>query len=290
MTDRVENETDRPPEPVVVGVDGSDTATRAVAWAAAEAQLRGRPLRILHAAPYARDRAGRQRARRILGRAFTVARWQEPAIPVTTDLAVRAPVDALAAAAERADLLVVGMIAGESALEVVLGSVAPGLVDRVVCPLVVVRGVPVPSHRDLPVVAGVSDPAADAAVLDAAFADAARHRSGLVVVHGRRGAVDEAERERLAAALAAWRASYPGTPVEYRVDRGSARDGLLRAARDARLLLLGARRHGTAAHVLLGSTSREVLRLAPIPVEIVQPAAPAAAPVPAGRRTHGALW
>ena len=38
--------------PIVVGVDGTTTALRAVAWAAREARLRQRPLRLVHAAPY----------------------------------------------------------------------------------------------------------------------------------------------------------------------------------------------------------------------------------------------
>jgi nucleotide-binding universal stress UspA family protein len=37
---------------IIVGVDGTSTALRAVAWAAQEALLRGRPLRLVHAAPY----------------------------------------------------------------------------------------------------------------------------------------------------------------------------------------------------------------------------------------------
>ena len=36
--------------PIVVGVDATTTALRAVAWAAEEARLRQRPLRIVHAA------------------------------------------------------------------------------------------------------------------------------------------------------------------------------------------------------------------------------------------------
>jgi nucleotide-binding universal stress UspA family protein len=38
--------------PIVVGVDGTTIALRAVAWAAREARLRQRPLRLVHAAPY----------------------------------------------------------------------------------------------------------------------------------------------------------------------------------------------------------------------------------------------
>jgi nucleotide-binding universal stress UspA family protein len=38
--------------PIVVGIDGTTTALRALAWAAEEAGHRQRPLRILHAAPH----------------------------------------------------------------------------------------------------------------------------------------------------------------------------------------------------------------------------------------------
>jgi nucleotide-binding universal stress UspA family protein len=50
--------------PVVVGADGTETALRAVVWAATEARLRDRPLRIVHAAPYvtSTDKAARRRA------------------------------------------------------------------------------------------------------------------------------------------------------------------------------------------------------------------------------------
>ena len=66
------NETSARPE-VVVGTDGSATALRAVAWAATEARLRGRELRIVALPPYADSDAGRRHARAILGRALTAA-------------------------------------------------------------------------------------------------------------------------------------------------------------------------------------------------------------------------
>ena len=58
---------------VVVGTDGTAPALRAVAWAATEARLRGRALRIVHVASYADAKAGRQHAHSILGRALTAA-------------------------------------------------------------------------------------------------------------------------------------------------------------------------------------------------------------------------
>jgi nucleotide-binding universal stress UspA family protein len=61
-----------PATDIVVGVDGTSTALRAVQWAAAEARMRGTGLQILHAAPYATRPApdlGRQRADEIIARA-----------------------------------------------------------------------------------------------------------------------------------------------------------------------------------------------------------------------------
>ena len=79
---------DRTEQPgVVVGVDGTSTALRAVEWAAAEARLRGTGLQILHAAPYATGPSpdlGRQRADEILARAYTVAHRAEPEVPART--------------------------------------------------------------------------------------------------------------------------------------------------------------------------------------------------------------
>ena len=74
---------------IVVGVDGTSTGLRAVAWAAKEALLRGRPLRLVHAAPYLGtpdDPAGRGRADAVLARARTVAHQIAPEL--TADVAV----------------------------------------------------------------------------------------------------------------------------------------------------------------------------------------------------------
>ena len=70
----------RTPEPcVVVGVNGSGTALRAVRWAAAEAHRRRAPLRIVHATPYALGNPlDERRAASILALARTVAAHAQP--------------------------------------------------------------------------------------------------------------------------------------------------------------------------------------------------------------------
>jgi nucleotide-binding universal stress UspA family protein len=269
---------------VVVGVDGSRIALDAVRWAVAEAGLRGLPLQILHAAPYAVDSAvGMHRARAILARAFTVAHRAEPGLPVRTRRTEQDAASSLLDAARHAELLVVGMGGGDRPQEVLIGSVALAVSGHAPCPVAVVRGL----HRapaDGPVLVGVDDPATDTAPLTVAFRDAHRHGGRLVVLHARPGAVPfrahltgHAETARLGArkefagSLDPWTARFPDVPVELTVVPGQPTNELLAAAVDARLVVLGTRGRRAPARALFGSTSRAVLRRSPVPVVVVNP-------------------
>ena len=100
---------------IVVGVDGTSTGLRAVAWAAKEALLRGRPLRLVHAAPYLGtpdDPTGRGRADALLARARTVAHQIAPELRTEVAVLPDPPVAALVDASADAELLVIGMIGG----------------------------------------------------------------------------------------------------------------------------------------------------------------------------------
>jgi nucleotide-binding universal stress UspA family protein len=263
-----ENDIAAPPE-MVVGTDGTATASHAVAWAATEARVRGLPLRIVHAGPYATgDYApGRRRAAAILARAYTVAHRCQPGLLVHTELAEEAPVAALVRASRRAELLVVGLLGGHPG-DLLVGSIAPALTARAHCPVTVVRSDHDLSEHRRPVVVGVEDLAADAAAVTVAFGDAARHGSPLLVVHARHGSSDAAE--RLLDELGSWRARWPEVPVEVRVMHGGAGDQLLDAARGARMLVTGTSGRNLAARAALGSTSRTLVRLGPCPVTVVR--------------------
>lgn len=281
MNDRPDPDFTIEPGAVVVGVDGTGAALRAVTWAAAEARLRGLELHVLHAAPYATDVAGRRRASAILGHARTTAHQRVPGMTVRPVMSRLAPLPALVAAAQPAGLLVLGMITGGSPAEPILGSVTPAVSSRARCPVVIVRGTVPTSRRPAPVVVGVSSVEDDAEALAAAFADAARHGSGLIVVHAEHGAhdrVDALAREALARSLAPWREAYPQVDVQHRISDGSPVDALLAAARDARLVVLGPHRRSAPARVLFGSTSRGLLHLSRTPVEIVHAGGPQDAP------------
>jgi nucleotide-binding universal stress UspA family protein len=264
---------------VVVGTDGTDTALRAVSWAAAEARVRAAALRIVHAAPYAasRDEACRHRAAAILARAYTVAHQYEPHVAVHTHQTSQQPVPALLHAAENADLLVVGM-RGERLGEVLIGSVALAVSGAARCPVTVVRGQLGSSLAAGITLLGLEDVANDAPAVTVAFADAQRHRARLIVLHARADSLRQrigrdvpAPVERvLVHQLAPWRSRYPKVPVDLRVVHGAPADELLRAARTARLVVVGTHGYGAPARMVLGSTSRTLVRYSSCPVTVVR--------------------
>lgn len=162
---------------VTVGTDGTETAARAIAWAATEARLRGVPLRIVHAAPYATadNKPERRRITALLRRAYTVAHQHEPRVPAHAEVIDEQPVRALVDASHNAQLLVVGM-RRERPSQVVIGSTALAVSGAARCPVTVVRGQPHVADPTAPVLLGIKDVVIDAPAVTTAFAHAHRRR------------------------------------------------------------------------------------------------------------------
>ncbi|NED12344.1 universal stress protein, partial [Streptomyces sp. SID9124] len=134
---------------VAVGVDGSASGREALIWAAAEADRRARPLRIVHAADTeARAshtdaeavRAVREAGRALLDESARAVHDRFPDLAVSTELSRREPVTALLAATGERGTAVLGNrgLGGFAAL--LLGSVGLGVAARADVPVVVVRG------------------------------------------------------------------------------------------------------------------------------------------------------
>jgi len=293
-------EVGRAHRPVVVGVDGSGGAYRAVEWAAAEAVRRGAELRLVRAFSWTtserpiRDggRVAQYRdellkiARGQVARAARIAADVRPEVETTTQVAIGAPIEVLGSEARRAQLLVLGDRGLGGLAGLLLGSVAVGLAAHGACPVVIVRGERAGAGNDeSPVVVGIDDSPISEAALAFAFEAAAARGVGLVVVHAwSPTAIDDAlapvmdwdaataeEDALLAERLAGWEQKHPEVAVRRTVVRNGAVRSLVAASREAQLVVVGSRGRGNATGLLLGSVSHGVLHASHCPVAIVRP-------------------
>ncbi|BCY09991.1 universal stress protein [Actinoplanes sp. L3-i22] len=282
---------------VVVAADGTEPGRSAIVWAAAEAERRGQPLRVVTVMDwdwqtsrygYAGDlfETERRHADGLVAGLAGRAREAAPAIEIETDVLVGDPAAQLIIDSATADLMVLGSrgLGGFAGLR--LGSVSQRVATHAHCPVAVIHGSP--AGGDRPVVAGVDDsPAADG-VLEAAFTAAHQRGADLVLVRSYlppyphyRGTLphasvdtpqqDAAERARLVEQVAPWRAKFPDVPVETLISHDGAAGVLVGVSHGAQLVIVGSRGHGVIAGTLLGSTGLQLLHHAECPVMIIRP-------------------
>ncbi|MHA6782133.1 universal stress protein [Pseudonocardia saturnea] len=281
---------------VVVGVDGSVMARRAVRWGAAEAGRRGLPVRLVSAvggdaAPVAHPELVTryrdvlvERARATLAEAADVAGREVPGVEVETQLVTGHPLAVLRAEADRAQLVVIGD-RGLSRVEGLLaGSVSVALATHAACPVVVVRGPEAAGTASLPVVVGVDGSPTSESAVGFAYESAASRRVGLVAVHVwsdtvadaelaallDRQAIEDGEHRLLAERLAGWAEKFPDVPVERVVTRDGPAHALLEQAAHAQLVVVGSRGRGEFAGLVLGSVSNALLHRSPCPVAVAR--------------------
>jgi nucleotide-binding universal stress UspA family protein len=140
--------------PVVVGVDGSESSTQAVRWAAREAGRRRAPLRVVEAVGHAgwpiQDADPRfgsvphelraRVARAHLEAAERAAVEEVPGVAVERRVLDGFPAVRLVDESRAAQLVVVGSHGRGSLGSLLLGSVSQAVLHRADCPVVVVRG------------------------------------------------------------------------------------------------------------------------------------------------------
>jgi len=285
--------------PVVVGVDGSGSAYRAVEWAAAEAARRGVALRLVRAFSWTTSdhptgqngQVARYRdqlldvARHQVARAARIAEDTRPQVETTPQVEIGAPIEVLGSEARRAQLLVLGDRGLGGLAGLLLGSVAVGMAAHGACPVVIVRGERAGAgNAESPVVVGIDDSSITDAALAFAFDAAAARGVGLVVVHAWSPmAIDDAlapvmdwdaataeEDALLAERLTGWEQKHPEVAVRRTVVRDGAVRALVAASREAQLVVVGSRGRGNATGLLLGSVSHGVLHASHCPVAIVR--------------------
>lgn len=277
---------------VMAGVDGSDSALRAVRAAAREAAWRRCPLRIVHAfiwplmhvdtgASEAVPQGGlRHDAERILAAAAAAAADEAPGLQVTTDLVTGAPAPVLLHEARGASLVVLGDRGLGGFTGLLLGSVAVQVTAHSTTPVLVVRGRPEPTG---PVLVGCDGSAGANPAVEAAFREAGRRGAELVAVKAWRESPGLAatqlydpesarkeEFEVLQDSLDASRGRHPEVQVRAELVAGRPGEELVRLSEQAQLVVVGARGRGGFTGLLLGSVSQQLLHHAACPVLVAR--------------------
>ncbi len=136
---------------IVVGVDGSETASAALRWAAAEAEVHGATIVAVHAwhdvylggaYPAASTMLVpslyRDAAQGVLDAAVDLEEGVEPQVTFERVLVHGSPTHALLEAAKGADMIVVGSRGRGGFGGLLLGSVSQQVVHHAPCPVVVI--------------------------------------------------------------------------------------------------------------------------------------------------------
>ncbi len=278
----------RPPPGIVVGVDGSPGATRALDWAGDEAERVDDRLTIVAACLYGGFGATdllEEGAKRIVNEAAERAREQHPGMDVSPEFRREPVAQALIEASEGADLLVVGSRGLGGFRGLLLGSVGQHCLTHASCSVAVVRALvgERPDAVTPRIVVGVDGSDESNRALDWAADEADRTGAELEVVGsgifpgasayafapavGDREAADRVVTDALG--HVARRAPEVVTRGVTSEDPPAA--ALVAASRGAGLVVVGSRGLGAFRGLLLGSVSQHLATHAHCSVVVVRP-------------------
>ncbi|MFC9550507.1 universal stress protein [Rhodococcus sp. NPDC056960] len=290
-------------KPIVVGVDGSESASAAVAWAARAAAALSLPLHIVtvvhipsfyYTEPYLAESFKEElentaTARLGSARVHATQTVDEP-LDITTEQFEGKVSQTLIEHSANAHMVVLGSRGHGEFTGLLVGSTTSAVAAHGHCPLVVVRGRTLDGQppTEGPIVVGVDGSESSEAALEGAFEQAAARGAGLVAVNvwsdvsvqPSLGATPEdplwssiqtGEEVVLSERLAGYQERYPDVSVERVVARDRPVRVLSEFAEKAQLIVVGSRGRGGFKGMLLGSTSNALLHTADCPVMIVRP-------------------
>lgn len=294
------NASTHPDGTIVVGVDGSEHAEQALAWAAEQASLERRPLTVLNASdPFGTNQslylvsggiathevllAERDSRRSLVERAAEHVRVTHPELEVRTEVPGTDARLALLEASNDAAMIVVGSRGRGPVASLVLGSVSVAVSRLARCPVVVVR--PGDRSQATPGVLVATDATAlSSNTVEAAFRVASFRGVPLTVAHCawdveaatsgwltvRPG---DAGRDDLMVAvsetLAGMREQYPDVGIEVVIARGQADRFVVDLAKCREIVVVGRHGYSVLDHWGLGSMATTVVEHSPCAVLVV---------------------
>ncbi len=287
------------PGSIVVAVDGSKHAARAINWAAAQARLEQRPLAVVHAAGVGDIRsatwagvAGSEpyvlpdllhSSQIIVDDAVELARGIEPALTIEAHPVVGDPRHVLVDLSERAHIIVMGSRGRGTFRSMLLGSVSASVSKHASCPIVVCRPVPAGAGTQ-GVVVGADGTPESFSVIEFAFQKASYRQLPLTLQHcfwdvvaAASGVQDVAESEAsqedlrllLSESVAGLSEKYPDVEVTLRLAHGLVDEALAHLSEQWALVVIGRHPVHTMSRFLTGSMATAVLERSHCTVAVV---------------------
>jgi nucleotide-binding universal stress UspA family protein len=271
---------------IVVGLDGSPSAARALAWAIAQAVREHRPLTLAHAIDHVSslwvDPSGASRpeivevvhedAQEILRSARAHVEAKAPGLVVHEASWSTDPRPMLLDLAGSAHLVVVGSRGRGPVTSLLLGSVGVAVIRHATCPVVVVRPTEHGAVRH-GVLVGADGRPSSRETVEYAYLQASLHDLPLTIMHGPRGMVgsESTEELRLQAAepLSGLAEKYPDVRARLVVATGLIDEELILASERMNLIVLGAHHGGRLSALVNGSVAQIVVEHAHCPVAVV---------------------
>jgi nucleotide-binding universal stress UspA family protein len=193
--------TDDIDKPVVVGIDGSDTAIHAAQWAIDEAVSRNVALRLVavmkdHHSSGEEYSADLHHAEAALRAAQDAVAATDPPVKVETAIASGLPRVSLITESDSAAMLCLGSVGIGRYARSIVGSTATDLAEKAHCPVAIIRPPSELPRRAINwIVVAVSEDSDNAAVVAAAF-DEARLRDVPLLILGEQAGLDPQLRRR----------------------------------------------------------------------------------------------
>jgi nucleotide-binding universal stress UspA family protein len=284
------------PGTIIVGVDGSEHAERALRWAVRQAGLEGRQLTLIHAAGVGDLRSVAwasgaaealpdllDTAQEVIGTAVALAESMHPDVDVVGVPMLGDPRQVLVDLSEDAHLVVVGSRGRGTFSSMLLGSVSVSVARHSHCPVVVTRPGQDAVVED-GVLVGADGTAESVPVIEFAFRQASLRGVPLTVMHTSfdvtvalasipdvSSSPDEADDFRLllSESVAGLSEKFPDVSVSLELGSGLVDECLTRGSSCRDLVVVGRHRVDTIAKLLTGSISAAVLERCDSPVAVV---------------------
>ncbi|MET7640842.1 universal stress protein [Streptomyces sp. NPDC005438] len=275
---------------IVVGVDPARNWRPALGWAAEEARLRGRGLRLVVAVPqqHQEQRATRHtvRVETATDALRTAVGWLQdhrPEVRATPAVLHGFPSAVLAGLSRGASLIVLGSRRLSRTEEFLsAGSLVVPVTAQSYCPVAVVNDTETAEGKDRHLVVGVDGSETSLVAVGLAYEEAELRGCALRVVavwqppvfstRAGAGASFETARRSLSESTAGWGEKYPEVRVSHEVLVGAPVEVLAEVAEGAGALVVGRRGQGGYSGMRVGSVVRGLLHRATCPVITVPPA------------------